>query len=85
MKKIIGTMIAFYILLLFSPFINDLIFVKVFGGGVSETYLYPIYWGLVLLSGLIVACTLIIIEEIQESKQELKNSKNSENEDAKVD
>lgn len=29
----------------------------ILGGGVQESYLYPLYGGVILLSGLIVVCT----------------------------
>lgn len=45
-----------------------IIFKSFLHGGVDEEYLYPIYGGIVLLSGLIVACTVIIIDEFREVK-----------------
>lgn len=63
MKMVIGTMIGFYFLSFWIfPFIYHFIFPW---GGVSETHLHPIYMGLILLSGLIVACTKIILEDIK--------------------
>ncbi|HHY72085.1 MAG TPA: hypothetical protein GX497_02430 [Bacillus bacterium] len=63
MRWIIGTMVGFYILNFWiSPIIQQFIFPW---GGVPETHLHPIYMGLILLSGLIVACTKIILEEIK--------------------
>lgn len=44
MKKVIGVMVFFFLAM-------------TFGGGVSESYLYPIYGGIVLLAGLIVICS----------------------------
>jgi len=66
MKYIIGTMISFYILIFWVfGFIESILFPW---GGVKETHLHPIYTGMILLSGLIVACTLIILDEIKENK-----------------
>ena len=63
MKIIIGTMIRFYILVYWIlPFTYHVIFPW---GGVSESHLHPVYMGMILLSGLIVACTKIILEEIK--------------------
>ncbi len=47
------------------------------GGGVSETYLYPIYGGIVLLTGLIVGCTVLVLDEINSLKEEIKSIKNN--------
>lgn len=67
MKYIFGTMIGFYILNfwvfgLFDSFLFP-------WGGVTETHLHPIYSGLILLSGLIVACTKIVLDEIKKAKE----------------
>lgn len=65
MKYVIGVMLGFYILN-FWLIPHHLIFP--WGEG-SETYLYPIYTGMVLLSGLIVGCTKILVEEMRELKR----------------
>ena len=44
------------------------------GGGTAETFLYPIYGGIILLAGLIVGCTTLILEEIKSLKEEIKNA-----------
>ncbi|MDO7788291.1 hypothetical protein P6N53_13760 [Desulforamulus aquiferis] len=51
-----------------------MIFSSIVGGGVSETYLYPIYGGIVLLAGLIVICTVVILEEIKLIKDSLNKT-----------
>lgn len=73
MKMAIATMIGFYILSFWVfPFVYPFIFPW---GGVSETHLHPIYMGMILLSGLIVACTKVITEEIKgKSESASKNS-----------
>ena len=45
----------------------------ILGGGVQESFLYPIYGGIILLSGLIVVCTELILEEIKSLKVDIKN------------
>jgi len=53
MKLILGIMLGFYILTFWIfPFIYQFLFPW---GGVSETHLHPIYMGMILLSGIIVA------------------------------
>ena len=46
----------------------------VIGGGVQESFLYPIYGGIVLLAGLIVVCTELILEEIKSLKADTKST-----------
>ena len=46
----------------------------VIGGGVQESFLYPIYGGIVLLAGIIVVCTELILEEIKSLKAETKST-----------
>lgn len=63
MKATIGTMIGFYIIIIWgSALLAPVLFP---GGGVEESYFYPIYMGIILLSGLIVICTKIVLEEIK--------------------
>ena len=49
----------------------------ILGGGVQESFLYPIYGGVILLSGLIVVCTELILEEIKSLKVDITH-KNEE-------
>lgn len=59
----------FFLSLFIFPAFFDYLF------GQDEIGLYPIYSGIILLSGLIVACTKIVLEKIQEleEKQSGKN------------
>jgi len=67
MRAIIVTMIIFYIItFIFGEFITNVIFSS---GGITASYANPIYLGIILLSGLIVGCTLYIVEEIKKSKK----------------
>ncbi|MEL7567987.1 MAG: hypothetical protein AAGU27_24350 [Dehalobacterium sp.] len=80
MKKVIGVMIFFFLAMTFGGGLFAMIFSSICGGGVSETYLYPIYGGIVLLAGLIVICTVVILDEIKLIKDSLnKNEKADEN------
>lgn len=45
----------------------------IIGGGVRESFIYPIYGGIILLSGLIVACTELVREEIKSLKDDIKD------------
>ena len=44
----------------------------ILGGGVQESFLYPLYGGVILLAGLIVVCTELILEEIKSLKVDIK-------------
>ena len=64
MKAAIGTMVGFIFLSLFVlPFILGYFL------GPEGWDLFPIYSGLILLSGLIVFCTKIVLEEIDGVKE----------------
>jgi hypothetical protein len=72
MKVVIGTMVGFFFL---SFLVLPLIFDNFFGPDGAN--LFPVYSGMILLSGLIVACTKIVLEEIRELKEK-QNGKNVE-------
>lgn len=68
MKKVLGIMAFFIIVMIFGGGAISIVITKMVGGGVDESYIYPIYGGIILLSGLIVGCTVIIIDEFKEVK-----------------
>ena len=77
MKKPLITMVVMFALIIW-PFggIWQLLS-GILGGGVQESFLYPIYGGIILLSGLIVVCTELILEEIKSLKVDMTH-KNEE-------
>ena len=68
MKKVIIAMLVMFILIVPLGGIWGILLQPLIGGGVEQTYLYPIYAGIILLAGLIVGCTVIILEEIRSLK-----------------
>ena len=70
MKKVLITMLVMFLLIVW-PFggIWWTILHPILGGGVEQSFIYPLYGGIILLSGLIVGCTVIIIEEIRAVKK----------------
>lgn len=78
MKKVLGVMIAMFLLIAW-PFggVWVMLFSKIIGGGVAEGYLYPIYGGIILLAGIVVCCTVIVCDELKELKKKL--DKDNEN------
>lgn len=77
MKKALITMVVMFALIIW-PFggIWQLLS-GILGGVVQESFLYPIYGGIILLSGLIVVCTELILEEIKSLKADITH-KNEE-------
>ena len=72
MKKAIIAMIVVFALIVW-PFSGVWQLLSgIIGGGVQESFIYPIYGGIILLSGLIVVCTELILEEIRSFKEDKK-------------
>lgn len=72
MKKVIIAMIVAFALVVW-PFAGVWQLLSgIVGGGVQESFIYPIYGGIILLSGLIVGCTEFILEEIRSLKKDAK-------------
>ena len=75
MKKAIIMMIAVFALVVW-PFSGVWQLLSgIIGGGVQESFIYPIYGGIILLSGIIVVCTEFILEEIRSLKDDIKDKK----------
>lgn len=74
MSKVIIAIVAMFALMIFpgAGFWNLLSNVV----GVAESFLYPIYGGLILLAGLVVGCTVLILEEIQSLKEKIDDLSN---------
>lgn len=78
MKKAIITMVIMMAIMVFGVGPITSVFGALVGGGVEESYLYPIYAGIIILAGIIVGATDIIVSEIQELKELMKNEDGSE-------
>lgn len=76
MKKVIAAMAAMFVLMIFPGAAIWCLLSNVLGGGASESFLYPIYGGIILLAGLIVGCTVLILEEIRALKEEINHISN---------
>ena len=74
MKKAAFTLVLFYLLITIGGLLLGIpLFNAVFAGGAREGFLYPIYWAINLLAGLIVLCTETILKEIRELKSKVLN------------
>ena len=75
MKKAIIMMIVVFALVVW-PFSGVWQLLSgIIGGGVRESFIYPIYGGIILLSGIIVVCTELILEKIKSLKDDIKDKK----------
>lgn len=69
MKKVISAMVIMFILLVPLGGIWEFFLQPIIDGGVEQSFLYPIYAGIILLAGLVVGCTVILLEEIRSIKK----------------
>ena len=76
MSKVVIAMIAMFALMIFPGEGFWYLLSNVVGGGVAESFLYPIYGGLILLAGLVVGCTVLLLEEIRSLKDEIDRISN---------
>ena len=76
MKKVIVTMIVVFALVVWPFGGMWQLLSGIIGGGVQESFIYPIYGGIILLSGLIVVCTEFVLEEIKSLKDDIKEKSN---------
>lgn len=76
MKKVLAAMIGMFLLMVFPGGGIWVLMQNIIGGGAAETYLYPIYGGIILLSGLVVGCTVVVLKEIRSLKDEIMKIKN---------
>lgn len=70
LKWTLLVMVVFYLLMTFGNGFSILLFEPIVGGGVQQSYLYPIFGGIVFLAGLVAVCTTLIIEEVRMLKIE---------------
>lgn len=78
MKKALIAMAVMFMLVVFPGAGLWSLLSSLVGGGVSETYLYPIYGGIILLAGLIVGCTVVVLDEIKSLKEKIKNARSND-------
>lgn len=80
MKKVISSMAVMFFLICW-PFggLWEMMLRPIIGGGSEHSFLYPIYGGLIILTGIVVGCTVMLNEEIQKLREYL-DSKNQKKE-----
>ena len=65
-KWVLLTFAIFFAGMTWGGEISAFVFQKLVGGSVEQTYLYPIYGGIIMLAVLMVICTGIVVETIRE-------------------
>jgi hypothetical protein len=79
MKKVLGIMALFAVVLIFGGGFISMIMSRISGGGVDESYISPIYGGIILLSGLVGGCTCVLYEKLNDIEKRICiESKNKE-------
>ena len=78
MKKVLIAILVFWVIMTFGSCVSNRVFQPILGGSVEQTYLYPIYGVIVALAGLIVLCTVVILEKMDEIKKMLEDKKGQE-------
>lgn len=73
MKKAIIAMVLMAIFIIGGGGLISMVFTSMVGGGVEQSYIYPIYGAIIVLTGIIVGATQIIFDEIKELKTILKD------------
>lgn len=74
MKKVLGAMIGMFVSVVLLGGVWTLIFRPLIGVSVVElSFIYPIYAGLIILSGIVVGCSVAIHDEIEKLRKEIKN------------
>ena len=53
----------------------SIILTKILGGGIEESFIYPIYGGLIVLSGMVAVVCEILLVEIRDLKKEIEKLK----------
>ena len=76
MKKVLGFILAMFVLIVPLGGLWTVIFQPIVGGGgVDLSLIYPIYAGLILLTGVVVGSAVILYEETKELRKEIANLK----------
>lgn len=72
MKKVLAAMVIMFLVVVFPlGGVWGMLLGPIIGGGVEQSFLYPIYIGLILLAGIVVGCTVVIVEEIRSLKSDM--------------
>lgn len=70
MKKALITMVVMFLVMVWPlGGLWEIMLKPLIGGGVEQSFIYPLYVGIIVLAGIVVGCTGLIIEEIRSEKK----------------
>ena len=72
MKKVIAAMAGMFLAIVLFGGLWNVLLKPLIGGGPEQSFLYPLYIGLILLAGLVVGVAVILSEENQKLQEEVK-------------
>lgn len=76
MKKVLGSILAMFVLIIPLGGLWTVVFQPIVGGGgVDLSPIYPIYAGLILLTGVVVGSAVILYDEVKELRKEVADLK----------
>jgi len=73
MKKVLIGMLLMTIFMVGGGGIVSMVFTSILGGKAEQSYIYPIYGAIIVLTGVIVGATQIVVDKITELKKSLKD------------
>lgn len=78
MKKVIVAMLLMSVFLIGGGGFISMVISSMIGGGIEQSFIYPLYAGIIILTGVVVGVTEVILSEIRELKEMMKNIRNHE-------
>ena len=75
MKKVIAAMAAMFLAIVPLGGVWSILFTQIIGGSTDQSFIYPIYVGLILLAGLVVGAAVVLHGEIEKLREEIKSIK----------
>lgn len=71
MKNVFIAMALMAMLLIGGGGIISMLFTSLLGGGLEQSFIYPIYGAIIVLTGVVVGATQMVIDEIKELGKKL--------------
>ena len=75
MKNAIIAMIGMFIVLGPLGGLVSMGMTALLGGGVAESYIYPLYGGIIILTGIVVGATTMVLHKLDELEKKMNDSK----------
>ncbi len=75
-KSIFIVLLLFFLMMTVFGGVFAVILKLLIGGGVEQSYLYPIYGGIMMLAALMVGCTCVVLDELRNPGSSDEDKKN---------